>query len=140
MNADETPLPILMREPEPSVRGGLARGEAEQRPGRRKSATHELMLAGHKTFITVGKRRDGSVMEVKIELHKEGAPFRGAADVIARLVSHALQHGVPIETVFDGLRASYFDPAGEVTGHPRITHADSLFDLVARVIEDEERQ
>lgn len=144
------PPATLLREPEPSVRGAsppsmLARGEAEKRPGRRPLVTHAVRVGGHKIHIGVGFRPDGTVMEFFLDLHKDGSFTRGAAHVIATGQSKALQRGVPLAAVCDTLRSTFFEPAGKVEGHepdegqgPPITHAESLFDLVAQVLERED--
>lgn len=148
--ADVTPLvPIhLLRDPEPSVEVPpslaaddptyLARGMREPRPTKRRSVTHGLDLAGHSVHIGLSKRPDGTVFEFFVDLHKEGAPLRGAAHVVAASNSASLQRGTSLRVVCNSLRSSFFEPAGTVTGHERITHADSLFDLVAQVLEDED--
>lgn len=64
--------------------------------------------------------------------------MRGSAHIIATQASQQLQHGVPLAVVCNGLRSTFFEPAGEVTGHDSIARADSLFDLVAKVLESED--
>lgn len=145
-DADKTPLcPIAidMRAPEPSVRGEplpshLPRGVAEKRPSKRPLITHELSVGGHKVFVQVGLRPDRTVLEFFLDMHKEGAPFRGAAHIIAAGHSKALQCGVPLSVVCNELRVTFFEPKGLVEGHENITHAESLFDLVASVLELED--
>lgn len=160
MSADQTPLypPILMLPPEPSSPGapvpidlddrtmmstapsctGLARGQREQRPKRRPCVNYGLKLAGHSVHIGVGFRSAGTVLEFFVDLHKEGAPLRAAAHVVATIGSMALQRGMSLGDLCSGLRSMYAEPAGEVEGHDRITSALSLFDLVAKVLEDAE--
>lgn len=145
-SATSTPIcppHIDVRAPAPSVPGRappsmLARGVAEKRPWRRPLVTHELTVGGHKIFVGVGLRPDGTVLEFFVDMHKEGAPFRGAAHVIATSQSKALQRGVPLSVVCDTLRSTFFEPAGVVKGHEEITRAESLFDLVASVLELED--
>ena len=162
--ADQTPLvPIhVLRDPKPSGPGGsmavdlddyvmltrapsatmraLARGEREHPPSRRPLVIHALRIGeAHKVHISVGLREDGTVREFFVDIeHKEGAPLRAIGIIVATSNSLAQQHGAPLRSVCAALRAAYFEPAGMVTGHTTITHTDSLFDLVAQVLEDED--
>lgn len=158
--ADATPLcpvPIELAGPEPSVRevspslaaddpclrgrapSALARGQRDRPRKKRPSVRHELRMAGHVVFISVGHRPDGTVQEFFVDLeHKEGAPLRGAGHIVAASNSLALQHGAPLRSVCSALRAARFEPAGDVEGHDTITSAASLFDLVAQVLEAED--
>lgn len=118
--------------------GGLARGQREHRPKRRPCVNYALKLAGHSVHIGVGFRPDGTVLEFFVDLHKEGAPLRAAAHVVATIGSMAIQRGMSLGDLCSGLRSMYAEPAGEVEGHDRVTSALSLFDLVAKVLEDAE--
>lgn len=127
---------MLAIAPSATVRA-LARGQREERPRRRDLVTHALRLAGHSVHVSVGFRPDGTILEFFVDLHKEGAPMRGAAHIVATMGSRMLQHGVPVAAVCGSMRSTFFEPAGEVTGHERIVAARSLFDLVAQVLEHE---
>ena len=56
----------------------------------------------------------------------------GFYDVIARLMSLALQHGAPLEKVVDLLAGAKFAPCSPLSGHARIKHCSSLPDLTSR--------
>jgi ribonucleoside-diphosphate reductase alpha chain len=56
----------------------------------------------------------------------------GLYDVIARLMSIALQYGVPLEKVGDLLAGAKFVPCGTVIGHGHLKHCSSLPDLIGR--------
>jgi hypothetical protein len=120
--ADETPLPI-----------------SGPRPTRRRNATHSLRIGGHKIFVTVDfDAPSGRVCRFYVDLHKEGAPLRGAAAIVAEGNNRALDGGGSLESVCEALRHAGFEPSGMVEGHPTIKWATSIFDLVAQVIEDED--
>lgn len=130
--------PIMPVEPGPnSIVGKTARGTRRRPPNKRDHAKQQLKIDGHSVYIGMDIH-GGSIVEFTIELHKEGAPLRGAAHVIAKQGSFLLQYGAPLSVVCDALRSMFFEPAGEVTGHETITHARSLFDLVAQVLEYED--
>ena len=56
----------------------------------------------------------------------------GLYDVIARLMSLALQYGVRLEKVGDLFAGAKFAPCGPVVGHDRLKHCSSLPDLIGR--------
>ena len=56
----------------------------------------------------------------------------GLYDVVARLMSLALQYGAPLEKVGDLLAGAKFAPCGPVVGHDRIKYCTSLPDLIGR--------
>lgn len=111
------------------------------RPTKRPCVRHSLRIGGHKVFIQVdfwpGTRR---VFGFFVDLHKEGAPLRSTAAIVAESNNRALQQGASLESVCEALRTAGFEPNGLVTGHETITHATSLFDLVAQVLEDEDEE
>jgi len=122
--ADETPLPLSGRQ-----------------PTRRRNATHSLRIGGHKVFVTVdfdGEDPDARVCRFYVDLHREGAPLRGAAAIVAESSNRALRDGASLTSVCEALRHAGFIPDGLVEGHPTIKFATSIFDLVAQVIEDED--
>jgi len=56
----------------------------------------------------------------------------GLYDVIARLMSLALQSGAPLEKLGDLLAGAKFAPCGPVSGHDRLKQCSSLPDLIGR--------
>lgn len=57
----------------------------------------------------------------------------GLYDVIARLMSIALQYGAPpLEKLGDLLAGAKFAPCGPVSGHDRLKQCSSLPDLIGR--------
>lgn len=136
-SADETPLFVLplgdIPPPPPS-----RRGEREKLPTRRTLTTMAVRIGGHRVHVSLGKRPDGTVCEVFVDLHKEGASFRAALHVIARLISAELQCGMPIAKVVSQLSGEDFEPRGEVEGHDTITSATSIVDFIAQAIVREE--
>ncbi|HSN97052.1 MAG TPA: vitamin B12-dependent ribonucleotide reductase, partial [Candidatus Nanopelagicales bacterium] len=67
-------------------------------PKKRRGFTQEARVGGHKIYIRTGEYVDGSVGEIFIDLHKEGAAFRSLMNCFAMAVSIGLQYGVPLET------------------------------------------
>jgi len=109
-------------------------------PRRRRNTTISLTIGGQKVHLCIGWHDDGTIGEVFADMHKVGAFLRGMLHCFARLLSVALQYGVPIEKLIDMHKDVHFEPAGEVTGYEGIESARSIVDLVLRVVEREVRQ
>lgn len=101
-------------------------------PSRRTGYTQKAAVAGHRLFLRTGEYEDGTLGEVFVALHKEGAAFRGLMDNFAVAVSLGLQHGVPLEAFVEAFTFTRFGPAGAVEGDPAVTHATSLLDYTFR--------
>ena len=103
-------------------------------PKRRKGFTQEAKVGGHKVFLRTGEYDDGSLGEIFIDMHKEGAAFRSLMNCFAISVSMGLQHGVPLNSYVDQFTFTRFEPGGMVMGHPNIKFATSIIDYVFRVL------
>lgn len=101
-------------------------------PGRRSGYTQKASVGGHKLFLRTGEYDDGSLGEIFVALHKEGAAFRGLMDNFAHAVSLGLQHGVPLERFVEAFTFTRFGPAGAVEGDPAVRAATSLLDYAFR--------
>jgi ribonucleoside-diphosphate reductase alpha chain len=101
-------------------------------PGRRSGYTQKASVGGHKLFLRTGDYEDGSLGEIFVALHKEGAAFRGLMDNFAHAVSLGLQHGVPLERFVEAFTFTRFGPAGVVEGDPEVHAATSLLDYAFR--------
>ena len=89
-------------------------------------------VGGHKIYLRTGEYEDGSVGEIFLDMHKEGAAFRSLMNCFAIAVSLGLQHGVPLEEFSDAFVFTRFEPNGIVTGHDRIKMVTSVIDYVFR--------
>ncbi len=120
---------------QPLNRGGHARvepsAEKEHLPAERDAIIHKFEIAGHKGYLTVGLRPDGSPCEIFLRMAKEGSFVSGLMDAFARAVSYNLQYGVPLEVLVDKFSHTRFEPSG-FTGNPNIPHADSITDYIFR--------
>jgi len=117
--------------PEP-VRPPAHAPRRRELPARRAGYTQKAAVGGHRLFLRTGEYDDGSLGEMFIALHKEGAAFRGLMDNFAHAVSLGLQHGVPLEAYVEAFTFTRFGPAGAVDGDPAVTHATSLLDYAFR--------
>ena len=103
-------------------------------PKRRHGFTQEARIGGHKVFLRTGEYEDGTLGEIFIDMHKEGAAFRSMMNCFAISVSMGLQYGVPLEDLVDQFCFTRFEPHGRVDGHENIRVCTSVVDYVFRVL------
>ena len=101
-------------------------------PNRRGGYTQKAIIGRHKVYLRTGEYEDGSLGEIFIDMHREGAAFRSLMNCFAIAVSLGLQHGVPLEEYVDAFVFTRFDPAGPTRGHDNIKMATSVIDYIFR--------
>ena len=109
-------------------------GQRVRLPKKRRGFTQEARVGGHKVFLRTGEYDDGTLGEIFVDMHKEGAAFRSLMNCFAMAVSVGLQYGVPLETYVDQFTFTRFEPHGPVVGHPNIKFATSIMDYLFRVL------
>ncbi len=109
-------------------------GERVRLPKKRRGFTQEALVGGHKVFLRTGEYDDGTLGEIFIDMHKEGAAFRSLMNCFAMAVSVGLQYGVPLQTYVEQFTFTRFEPHGPVSGHPNIKFATSIVDYLFRVL------
>jgi len=103
-------------------------------PAKRHGFTQEARVGGHKVYLRTGEYEDGTLGEIFIDMHKEGAAFRSMINSFAIAISKGLQYGVPLREYVDSFTFVRFEPQGMVSGHPNIKLATSVIDYVFRVL------
>lgn len=101
-------------------------------PGRRSGYTQKASVGGHKVYLRTGEYEDGTLGEVFIDMHKEGAAFRSLMNSFAIAISLGLQYGVPLEEFVDAFVFTRFEPNGMVVGNDRIKMSTSVIDYIFR--------
>ncbi|MCB9885268.1 MAG: vitamin B12-dependent ribonucleotide reductase [Planctomycetes bacterium] len=101
-------------------------------PHRRAGYTQKAVVGGHKIYLRTGEYEDGSLGEIFLDMHKEGAAFRSLMNCFAIAVSLGLQHGVPLDEFADAFVFTRFEPNGPVQGHDQIKMVTSVIDYVFR--------
>ena len=101
-------------------------------PHRRKGYTQKASIGGHKVYLRTGEYEDGTLGEIFIDMHKEGAAYRSLMNCFAIAISLGLQHGVPLEEFADAFVFTRFEPNGIVTGNKAITMSTSTIDYIFR--------
>ena len=111
----------------------VERAQARARmPERRRGYTQKAVVGGHKVYLRTGEYQDGTLGEIFIDMHKEGAGFRAMMNNFAIAVSVGLQYGVPLEEFVDAFTFTRFEPAGMVQGNETIKNATSILDYIFR--------
>ena len=102
-------------------------------PRKRHGYTVEGRIAGHKVYLRTGEYSDGTLGEIFVDMHKEGASFRSLMNCFAIAISKGLQYGVPLEEFVDTFVFTRFEPSG-VCDHPNIKFANSVIDYMFRLL------
>lgn len=119
--------------PSPKEPGGMPASRGRRPlPNRRKGYTQKAKIGGHSIFLRTGEYEDGTLGEIFLDMHKEGAAFRSLLNSFAIAVSLGLQYGVPLEEYVDAFTFTRFEPNGIVQGHDSIKITTSVLDFVFR--------
>jgi ribonucleoside-diphosphate reductase alpha chain len=101
-------------------------------PDRRAGYTQKARIGNHKIYLRTGEYEDGTLGEIFLDMHKEGAAFRSMTNCFAIAVSIGLQYGVPLEEFLDAFLFTRFEPNGVVQGNPHIKMTTSIIDYIFR--------
>ena len=108
--------------------------ERHRLPQRRRGYTQKAIVGGHKVYLRTGEYDDGSLGEIFIDMHKEGAAFRSLMNNFAIAISIGLQYGVPLEEFVEAFTFTRFEPSGLVTGNDTIKMSTSVLDYIFREV------
>jgi len=108
-------------------------GIARELPAKRTGRIVDAVVGGHRMVLRTGEFEDGSLGEISVDMHKEGATLRSMMNCLAQAISIALQHGVPLEKFVEAFTFTRFEPNG-MTTHPNIKTSTSIVDFVFRVL------
>ncbi len=101
-------------------------------PARRRGYTQKARVGGHKVYLRTGEFEDGTLGEIFVDMHREGAAFRSLMNCFAIAVSLGLQYGVPLEEFVEAFVFTRFEPNGSVMGHDNIKMSTSVIDYIFR--------
>jgi len=79
-----------------------------------------------------GEYPDGTLGEIFLDMHKEGAAFRSLMNCFAIAISLGLQHGVPLEEFVEAFLFTRFEPNGPVNLNDHIKMSTSIIDYIFR--------
>ena len=134
----EEEAPRRRPEPQPVVAERIVERVVERErarrklPDRRKGYIQKAAVGGHKVYLHTGEYDEGSLGEIFIDMHKEGAAFRSLMNNFAIAISIGLQYGVPLEEFVEAFVYTRFEPAGPVSGNDTIRSATSILDYIFR--------
>ncbi|MBX3229961.1 MAG: vitamin B12-dependent ribonucleotide reductase [Labilithrix sp.] len=131
---ETTQLSLLHAGGATAAAGSRPKGLRVRLPKKRVGFTQEARVGGHKIFLRTGQYEDGTLGEIFIDMHKEGAAFRSMMNCFAMSVSIGLQYGVPLATYVEQFTFTRFEPQGIVEGHPYVKMATSIVDYLFRTL------
>jgi ribonucleoside-diphosphate reductase alpha chain len=102
-------------------------------PEKRPGFTQKAKVGGQTIFVRTGEYSDGTLGEIFIDMHKEGASFRSLLNCFAIAVSIGLQYGVPLDEFVEKFIFTRFEPSGMVE-HPYIRSTTSVIDYIFRLL------
>ncbi len=108
------------------------RSKRKSLPNCRSGYTQKANVGGHKVYLRTGQYSDGSLGEIFVDMHKEGAAYRSLMNCFSIAISLGLQYGVPLEEFVEAFTFTRFEPNGIVTGHDNIKMTTSVIDYVFR--------
>ncbi len=108
--------------------------ERKKLPHKRRGFTQKTKIGGQTIFVRTGEYNDGTLGEIFVDMHREGATLRSLMNCFSIAVSIGLQYGVPLEEYVNKFTFTRFEPAGMVEGHPNIKNATSIIDYIFRLL------
>lgn len=108
--------------------------ERKRLPWKRRGFTQKAKVGGQTLFVRTGEYNDGTLGEIFIDMHREGATFRSLMNCFSIAVSIGLQYGVPLEEYVSKFTFTRFEPSGMVEGHPNIKNSTSIIDYIFRLL------
>jgi len=131
----EAAIAIMERSQDTSFMRQLSRVvQKKSLPYKRRGFTQKATIDGQTVFVRTGEYEDGTLGEIFVDMHKEGATFRSLMNCFAIAVSVGLQYGVPLEEYVEKFTFTRFEPAGMVMGHPNIKSSTSIIDFIFRLL------
>lgn len=105
--------------------------------GIRTAHVHEVEITGLKFYITTSFYDNGKLGEVYISAGRQGSLIKGLLDSLSTTISEMLQYGVSPKNISQMYRGQKYEPSGFVKNHPYIKNADSISDLISKIIDIE---
>lgn len=108
--------------------------ERKKLPSKRRGFTQKVKIEGNTLFVRTGEYADGTLGEIFVDMHKEGASFRSLMNCFSIAISIGLQYGVPLDEYVEKFTFTRFEPAGRIEGHDNIKQATSVVDFIFRML------
>jgi ribonucleoside-diphosphate reductase alpha chain len=101
-------------------------------PNRRNHITQKVKIGRRTLYLSTNAWIPPLELFLRVRGTDVSAETTALYDVVARLISIALQYGAPVETIGKLLQGVKVEPAGIVTGHDRIHFCSSLPDAIGQ--------
>lgn len=105
--------------------------------GIRQARVHAVEIGGIKLYVTVSRYENGNIAEVYVSAGRQGTLVKGLLDSLSTTISEMIQYGINPKDIAKMYRGQKFEPSGFVGGHPYIKMADSISDLISKIIDIE---
>jgi hypothetical protein len=118
-----------------SSNSGIGHGQSPRRslPARHNHITQKVRIADQRTlYLCIHDDAHPAEIFLRVKGPDCSSELIGLYDVVARLMSLALQYDAPLEKLGDLLAGAQFAPCGPVSGHDHLKHCSSLPDLIGR--------
>lgn len=99
-------------------------------PQRRNGFTQKVTIGGHTLYLRTGEYESGEVGEVFIDMPGMQEEYRGLMQQFARMISLALQYGVPLDALVRAFCDMPFTPSGAIEGSQTVNDACSVLDYI----------
>lgn len=103
-------------------------------PNPRYGPTWRLTVGSEELYLRVSEYPDGCPAEIFMDWGRQGSALKGMTTALSIAISHALQRGMPVAAIVKAFQGQVFEPRGVVTGHTNLKMADSVVDMLARVL------
>lgn len=108
-------------------------------PSRRKNQTYKFRIVdtnGTRTTVhfAVGFYDDGTIGELFVDMHKQGAALRDWAGKTAMLASRLFQEGLSLEEVAKQFVGHESEPRGKVELYGKLLMCSSVMDCIMRIL------
>ena len=107
--------------------------ERRKLPGRRHHHMIKTHIGNQSFFLGFGEYEDGTLGEVWLDTHKTGTFTRGIVNTLCRVISMALQYGVPVQDFVEIMENMQFPPNGQTDDAKEVA---SVVDWIAREMRD----
>jgi ribonucleoside-diphosphate reductase alpha chain len=101
-------------------------------PSEYKGIREEVTVGGTPVILQTAEFEDGTLGEVKVDVHKYNNAYGELMEQFAEAVSIALQYGIPLEEFVEKFTFSKSEVGGLVQGHDNIKNATSAVDFIFR--------
>jgi ribonucleoside-diphosphate reductase alpha chain len=106
---------------------------------RRVCITQKFTIRGQQAdvsgFLLMDEDLNGNLIELNVELNKEGSMVRAMIHAFANSVNIGIEKGVPLSLYINEFKDWRFEPSGQVIGSINVDNCSSVVDYIAKELE-----